>query len=69
MGAAILPCFIGDRERKLQRLTPPFADLKSELWLLTHADLKQTARVKALMTHLHQKLSEEKLSIEGEKQP
>ena len=65
MGATILPCFIGDSEPRLQRLTAPLNDMKLELWILTHADLRQTARVKALMTHLYEGLSAERSRIEG----
>ena len=66
MGAAMLPCFIGDQEKKLQRVTPPIKDLNSELWILTHSDLRQTARVRALMKHLYSSLSEQKALIEGD---
>jgi len=64
IGAAILPCVIGEREPSLQRATLPFKEI-SELWILTHADLRQTARVKALMEHLHACLGEEKDLLEG----
>lgn len=65
IGAAILPCFIGDQESKLQRITTPLPDLRSDIWLLVHADLRQTARVKTLMAHLHQALSAQRGLIEG----
>ena len=58
LGAAVLPCFIGDQEKKLQRITDPLYELGSELWILTHTDLRQTARVRALMTHLYESLCE-----------
>lgn len=64
IGAAILPCVIGEREPSLQRATLPFKEI-SELWILTRADLRQTARVKALMEHLHACLGEEKDILEG----
>jgi DNA-binding transcriptional LysR family regulator len=64
IGAAILPCLIGEKETLLKRAAPAFKGV-SELWILTHADLRQTVRVKALMEHLHQCLSEEKELIEG----
>ena len=67
MGATIIPCFIGNREKELLQLTPPLTDLRSELWILTHADLRQTARVRALMTHLYECFTVEKrLFEEGE---
>jgi len=65
VGAAMLPCFIGHQEKNLQRLTSPLKDLSGELWILSHADLRQTARVRTLMTHLYQSLYEKKAIIEG----
>ena len=65
MGAVILPCLVGEKEPKLKRVTPPF-EQATELWLLTHADLRQTARVKALMDFLFESLKEERAFIEGD---
>jgi len=64
MGAVILPCLVGDKEPGLKRVMPPFEEA-SELWLLTHADLRQTARVKALMDYLYKSLGEDRGFIEG----
>lgn len=64
VGAAILPCLIGEKEPELKRASPIFKNI-AELWILTHADLRQTARVKALMEHLYECLSEEKQFMEG----
>ena len=65
VSAAMLPCFIGDQEKKLQRVTDPLPELSNELWILTHADLRQTARVRALMQHLYESLSNIKGKFEG----
>ncbi|MEJ2107693.1 MAG: LysR family transcriptional regulator [Acidiferrobacteraceae bacterium] len=64
LGAAVLPCVIGEKEPLLKRAAPPFKSA-AELWILTHADLRQTARVKALMEHLYECLSKEKSIMEG----
>jgi DNA-binding transcriptional LysR family regulator len=48
MGLAVLPCFLGDPEPGLARAVPqPIAPLQRELWIVTHSDLKKTARVRA----------------------
>jgi len=65
MGAAILPYLVGDQEPGLQRVSPPILDYTSQLWVLTHGDLRKTARVKALMGHLVQGLSKDKHWVEG----
>jgi DNA-binding transcriptional LysR family regulator len=64
MGAAILPCAIGEKDPELKRAAPTFKGV-TELWILTHADLRQTARVKALMEHLYECLSGDKSIMEG----
>ena len=65
IGAAILPCLIGEKEPLLKRVAPPFKGL-TELWILTHVDLRQTTRVKALMDHLYRSLYEEKKIMAGD---
>jgi DNA-binding transcriptional LysR family regulator len=48
IGVAVLPCYLGDSEPDLVRaLLDPVPDLGAELWIVTHADLKRTARVRA----------------------
>src|SRR3954469_3400908 len=49
MGLGLLPCFIGSKTPGLTRISPPIADVVDGLWLLTHADLRATARVRAFM--------------------
>lgn len=48
IGLALLPCYLGDAEAGLARaLSRPIDELQGELWIVTHADLKRTARVRA----------------------
>ena len=48
IGLALLPCYLGDSEAGVTRAVPePVAELSGELWIVTHADLKGTARVRA----------------------
>ncbi|MGH6613878.1 LysR family transcriptional regulator [Sphingomonas sp.] len=48
LGIALLPCYLGDRDGDVVRATAaPIAELAGELWIITHADLKATARVRA----------------------
>lgn len=65
MGIAPLPCFLGDPESGLQRLIEPPDALASELWLLSHPDLRRTARVRALMDFLSEAIDAERTLIEG----
>lgn len=65
LGVATLPCFIGDKEKKLVRLMPPIDELTSELWVLTHSDLRNTARVRALLTYIYDSLLTQTKLFEG----
>jgi DNA-binding transcriptional LysR family regulator len=65
LGVIQLPCFWGDRETGLVRLDDSPEDMMKELWLLTHEDLRNTARVRALMTFLHEALLPKADLIEG----
>jgi DNA-binding transcriptional LysR family regulator len=49
MGVAVLPCYLADGEPRLRRVLPPIAGLVTELWLVTHDDMRRTARVRAFM--------------------
>lgn len=48
-GLALLPCFVGHTVPGLVRLTPPLPELEGELWLVTHPDLRNAARVRAFV--------------------
>jgi DNA-binding transcriptional LysR family regulator len=49
IGIGPIPCFIADPRPALVRLSPPNPDFSAGLWLLTHPDLRQSARVRAFM--------------------
>ncbi|CEP35132.1 MULTISPECIES: LysR family transcriptional regulator [unclassified Halomonas] len=48
-GIAVLPCYLGDADAALLRLSEPIEALTTPLWLLTHPDLRHVARVRAFM--------------------
>ncbi|MDI9246435.1 LysR family transcriptional regulator [Marinobacter sp. CHS3-4] len=45
-GIAILPCYLGESDNELVRLTHPVEDLAIPLWILTHPDLKRVKRIR-----------------------
>ena len=65
LGIAPLPCFMGDSEKKLVRVVEPANDMSLDLWLLMHPDLRDTARVKALLHFLQAALQDQKDLLEG----
>lgn len=44
---AVLPCYLGDADPALRRLTDPVPELAVPLWLLTHPDLRRVSRIRA----------------------
>ncbi|MEO3431928.1 LysR family transcriptional regulator [Inquilinus sp. CAU 1745] len=70
LGFSILPCYLGDPETDLSRLWPdPIPDLSRELWIVTHADLKRTARVRAFFDIVGDALVRQRPLFEGEQSP
>ena len=66
IGVALLPCYLGDSHRELARaLADPIPDLAGELWIVTHADLKGTARVRAFFDIVGEGLAREHAVFEG----
>lgn len=66
IGLALLPCYLGDGDPDLARALPePVAELAGELWIVTHADLKATARVRAFFDLVGEGLARERDLFEG----
>lgn len=66
IGLALLPCYLGDGESGLQRaLARPLAELTRELWIVTHADLRRTARVRAFFDLVGQGLAAQQRLFAG----
>jgi len=66
IGLALLPCYLGDGEADLVRAMPdPLPDLCGELWIVTHADLRNTARVRAFFDLVGEGLAREHELFEG----
>ncbi|MFG1184436.1 MULTISPECIES: LysR family transcriptional regulator [Xanthobacter] len=70
MGLALLPCFIAAVTPGLVQLMGRQGELESGLWLLTHPDIKATARVRTFMEHAGREIGKLRGRIEGmEDQP
>ncbi|MEZ2131580.1 MULTISPECIES: LysR family transcriptional regulator [unclassified Sinorhizobium] len=66
MGVSLLPCYLGDAEPGITRaLSEPISELTGELWIITHADLKSTARVRAFFDLVGEALARERNLFEG----
>lgn len=48
-GLGILPCYAGDADPSLVRLTAPITDLAADIWLFVHPDLRAVPRVRLVI--------------------
>lgn len=65
IGLAVLPCGLADTETDLVRVGDLPDDFTLDLWLLTHADLRHMARIRAVMEFLGEALHAEADLLEG----
>ncbi|WP_415919030.1 LysR family transcriptional regulator [Tateyamaria sp. SN6-1] len=66
LGLAILPCLFGDADPDLQRAGKKAPVKSRDIWLLTHNDLRQTARVQAFMGFAEAVLRKHRKRLVGE---
>lgn len=60
IGAAILPCFLGSGQKNLRRLPGNHPEWDTNLWILTHPDLRNTARIRLLTGYLFDALQKQR---------
>lgn len=65
VGVTALPCYLGDLSPGLTRLGEPIAAMTSALWVLTHEDLRETARVRAFTEFVSEAFIKRRALLEG----
>jgi len=65
LGLAPLPCYLGDAAPDLVRVDGPIAEMETSLWILTHADLRHTARIRAFTEFAASALAQRRPLFEG----
>lgn len=66
VGVGLLPCFVGDADPELVRVRRSvLPELDVPVWLLTHPDLRRSARVGALMEFLQEHLGAQRSRFAG----
>lgn len=65
-GAAMLPCFIGDARPELVRIGDYFGERLVHLWVLTHPQLRGSARIRAFMQAARDFIERDRALIEGQ---
>jgi DNA-binding transcriptional LysR family regulator len=68
-GFALIPCFIGGATANVTRIGFPEPEIEHGLWLLTHPDLKNSARVRAFMDYAAQEIARRRPIIECPEEP
>ena len=66
MGLVMLPCLAGDSAPDLVRATMREPVPSRDIWILTHEDLRRTARVRAFMDFAETVLRENKAAMQGQ---
>ena len=65
MGIARMPCYVADAEPSLRRLDVTLTPSKWGVWVLSHVDLRSTARVRVCREFLIDIIEQQRSLIEG----
>ena len=65
LGLAALPCYLADLSRTLVRVHRPIPEMETALWILTHEDLRHTARIRELTEFASRALGQRRRLLEG----
>ena len=66
MGLARMPCYIGDTEPSIRRLDLELTPSTWGIWILSHVDLRSTARVRVAREFLVSVIEEQRALVLGE---
>lgn len=64
-GRGIQPCFIGDYDPLLERLTAPIPEIAAEYWVIVHRDLRHAACVRAVIDWIRQLFADQRDALAG----
>ncbi len=65
LGMALLPCIMGDRDSRLQRVVPEFTQPTLTAWLLQHPDLRRLERVRIFSEFIYVAVAKQKGLVAG----
>jgi DNA-binding transcriptional LysR family regulator len=65
LGAAVVPCFVCDRDPELERLSEPDTSGEFGVWVLTHPDLRRSARIRAFVQAIGAMIAAHEQSLLG----
>jgi len=64
-GRGVLPCYVGDGQPLLERLTPPIPEIAAEYWIIVHRDLRRAACVRAVIGWMKALFAEQRDVLAG----
>ena len=65
IGVGLLPCYGGDTDPMLERITPPVTELGAEHWIIVHRDLRRAACVRAVIDWIRRLFAERRDELAG----
>ena len=65
IGLGLLPCYLGDSDPNLARVSSPISELEKQLWILTHEDLRYVTRIRTFIDFVASFLAQKIELIEG----
>jgi DNA-binding transcriptional LysR family regulator len=66
IGLGVHDCFVADRDPDLVRLLPQHIQHRMEAWLVTHSDVRRSARVRAVLDFMAAAFAEDQGRLQGE---
>ena len=52
LGMSVLPCYLGENDAQLSRVGGTIPSMATDLWVLTHPDLRRTERIRVFLEHI-----------------
>lgn len=52
LGVSVLPCYLGENDEQLSRVGGAIPSMATDLWILTHPDLRKTERIRVFLDHV-----------------
>jgi DNA-binding transcriptional LysR family regulator len=68
-GRGILPCFIGDSDPLLERLSQPVPEIAADYWIIVHRDLRRAACVRAVIDWIRDIFARHRDALAGAADP
>ena len=65
LGLSAVCCVIADQQRELQRILNRIIDYRAEIWLVTHAEINSSARIRAVFDFLGDALEKDADRLRG----